>query len=153
VKLRHHRGYIFTVPFGELGAVQNMSRDWVIDKFRISVGYDTDIEMARKLTKKVGADLKADSELGPLFIEPLKMKGVEEFGDYGIVLSFGMTTVPGMQTYIRRKAYAKLREVFLANGITFAQPMVQVGGDDKSGGAAAATAVRAHQTGAGEPAA
>lgn len=136
VRLRHHRGPVFTVPFGELGAVENMSRDWVIDKFRISVGYNTDIEMARKLTKKVGVDLKADPELGPLFIEPLKMKGVEEFGDYGIVLSFAMTTVPGMQTYIRRKAYAQLREVFLANGITFAQPTVQVGGDDKSGGAA-----------------
>lgn len=27
VKLRHHRGPIFTVPFGVLGAVQNMSRD------------------------------------------------------------------------------------------------------------------------------
>ena len=34
VKLRHHRGPLFTVPFGVLGAVQNMSRDWVIDKFR-----------------------------------------------------------------------------------------------------------------------
>ena len=32
VKLRHHRGPLFTVPFGSLGAVQNMSRDWVIDK-------------------------------------------------------------------------------------------------------------------------
>ena len=32
VKLRHHRGPLYTVPFGELGAVQNMSRDWVIDK-------------------------------------------------------------------------------------------------------------------------
>lgn len=137
---------MFTVPFGELGAIENMSRDWVIDKFRISVGYDTDIEKARKLTKKVGAELKADAELGPLFIEPLKMKGVEEFGDYGIVLSFGMTTVPGMQTYIRRKAYAKLREAFLANGVSFAQPRVQVGGEDKTGAAAAAaTAVRAHQ--------
>ena len=39
VKLRHHRGYLFTVPFGELGAVQNMSRDWVIDKFSINVDY------------------------------------------------------------------------------------------------------------------
>ena len=35
VKLRHHRGPVYTVPFGELGAVQNMSRDWVIDKFQI----------------------------------------------------------------------------------------------------------------------
>ena len=39
VKLRHHRGDLFTVPFGELGAVQNMSRDWVIDKFTINVDY------------------------------------------------------------------------------------------------------------------
>ena len=125
-----------------------MSRDWVIDKFRITVGFDTDIEKARKLTKKVGADLKEDPELGKLFIEPLKMKGVEQFADYGIVLSFAMTTVPGMQTYIRRKAYAKIREVFLANDISFAQPMVQVGGDDKGGGAAAAQALRAQQAAA-----
>jgi small-conductance mechanosensitive channel len=122
-----------------------MSRDWVIDKFRVNVGYDTDLEKARKIAKKIGAELLSDPELGPMFIQPLKMKGVEEFGDYGIVLSFAMTTVPGMQTYIRRKAYAKIREAFQANGIEFAQPSVQVGGDDKGGGAAAAATVRAQQ--------
>ncbi|MBY5588015.1 mechanosensitive ion channel family protein [Rhizobium leguminosarum] len=145
VRLRHHRGPVFTVPFGELGAVENMSRDWVIDKFRVNVSYDADIEKARKLAKKIGEELKADPELGPLFIEPLKMKGVEEFGDYGIVLSFAMTTVPGMQTYIRRKAYAKIREAFKANGIDFATPSVQVGGDARDSAAAAATALRAEQ--------
>jgi len=140
VRLRHHRGPVFTVPFGELGAVENMSRDWVIDKFRISVTYDSDVEKARKLTKKIGLELMEDPELGPMFIEPLKMKGVEEFGDYGIVLSFGMTTVPGMQTYIRRKAHMRIREAFRAHGIEFAQPMVNVGGEEKDGGAAAAAA-------------
>ncbi|CAN7505184.1 mechanosensitive ion channel family protein [Rhizobium leguminosarum] len=145
VRLRHHRGPVFTVPFGELGAVENMSRDWVIDKFRVNVSYDADIEKARKLSKKIGEELQADPELGPLFIEPLKMKGVEEFGDYGIVLSFAMTTVPGMQTYIRRKAYAKIREAFKENGIDFATPSVQVGKDDRDGAAAAATAIRAQQ--------
>lgn len=145
VRLRHHRGPVFTVPFGELGAVENMSRDWVIDKFRVNVSYDADIEKARKLAKRIGEELQADPELGPLFIEPLKMKGVEEFGDYGIVLSFAMTTVPGMQTYIRRKAYAKIREAFKENGIDFATPSVQVGKDDRDGAAAAATAIRAQQ--------
>jgi small-conductance mechanosensitive channel len=140
VRLRHHRGPVFTVPFGELGAVENMSRDWVIDKFRISVAYDTDINKARKIAKAIGSDLQADPELGPMFLTPLKMKGVEEFGDYGIVLSFAMTTVPGQQTYIRRKAYAMIREAFKENGIEFATPSVQVGNDDKNGAAAAATA-------------
>jgi small-conductance mechanosensitive channel len=57
VKLRHHRGPVYTVPFGQLGAVQNMSRDWAIDKFQIGVTYDIDLDRARKLIKKLGAEL------------------------------------------------------------------------------------------------
>jgi small-conductance mechanosensitive channel len=140
IRLRHHRGPIFTVPFGELGAVENLSRDWVIDKFRITVGFDTDVEKVRKITKAIGAEMLADPELGPLFIEPLKMKGVEEFTETGIVLSFAMTTVPGMQSSIRRKAYVKMREAFRTAAIEFAQPTVQVEGEAKTGNVAAATA-------------
>jgi small-conductance mechanosensitive channel len=70
VKLRHHRGPITTVPFGQLGAVENMSRDWVIDKFTIGITYDSDIERARKLVKAVGQELKADPELGPASSSP-----------------------------------------------------------------------------------
>ena len=53
VKLRHHRGPIFVVPFGELRGVQNMVRDWVIHKFTIGITYDSDLEKARKLVKKI----------------------------------------------------------------------------------------------------
>ena len=54
VKLRHHRGPLYTVPFGELGAVQNMSRDWVIDKMSVGVTYDTDLDKVKKLIKQIG---------------------------------------------------------------------------------------------------
>ncbi|MES5047042.1 mechanosensitive ion channel family protein [Rhizobium nepotum] len=141
VRLRHHRGPVYTVPFGELGAVENMSRDWGVVKFRVSVSYDADVEKARKLTKKIGAALAEDAEFSALFIEPLKMKGVEEFGDYGMVLSFGMTLRPsGLQSMIRRRANLMIREAFKENGIEFAQPMVQVGADEKQ--VAATTAAR-----------
>ena len=83
VKLRHHRGPLFTVPFGVLGAVQNMSRDWVIDKMTIGVTYDSDFDKAKKLIKQIGKELAEDPELAPNIIEPLKMQGVEQFGDYG----------------------------------------------------------------------
>lgn len=148
VRLRHHRGPVFTIPFGELGAVQNMSRDWGVMKFRISVGYGTDLEKARKLTKKIGTTLLEDPELGPIFLEPLKMKGLEEFGDYGLVLSFGMMLKPSpMQSFIRRRANLMLREAFTENGIEFATPSVQVGRADAGGqeAAAAASAIRVAQ--------
>ncbi|RCW78141.1 mechanosensitive ion channel family protein [Phyllobacterium bourgognense] len=139
VKLRHHRGPIFTVPFGTLGAVQNMSRDWVIDKFLISVNFDADLVKVKKLVKGVGAELLEDEELGPYIIETVKMKGVEAFSDYGINLSFAVMTKPGHQSSIRRRAYAMIREAFALNGIGFASPTVQVaGGEDHAAGAVAA---------------
>src|SRR5438309_10971414 len=100
VKLRHQRGPIYTVPFGELGAVQNMSRDWVIDKLTIGVSYGTDLEKARKLIKEIGKDLAANPEYAPHIIEPLKMQGVEQFGDYAIQIRMKMTTKPGEQFVI-----------------------------------------------------
>ncbi|RVG93075.1 mechanosensitive ion channel family protein, partial [Sinorhizobium meliloti] len=138
VKLRHHRGPVFTVPFGSLGAVQNMSRDWVIDKFMINVSYDADVAKVKKVVKGIGAALLDDPELGPLIIETVKMKGVEQFGDYGITLSFAMTTKPGHQTQIRRRAQAMIKDAFAANSIHFASPTVQVAGDEAQATAAAA---------------
>jgi len=138
VRLRHHRGPVFTVPFGELGAVQNMSRDWVIDKFRVRVGFDADMAKAKKLTKEIGAELLKDEELGPLIIQTVKLKGVEQISDYGIELGFAFTAMPGNQAMIRRRAYMMIRKAFAENGIEFAQPTVQVGGDDPKASAAAA---------------
>ena len=152
VKLRHHRGPLFTVPFGELGAVQNMSRDWVIDKMTIGVAYDTDLDRARKLIKQVGKDLAADPELAQHILEPLKMQGVEQFGDYAIQLRMKMMTKPGEQFVIRRKAFALIKKAFDANGISFAFPTVQVAQGEESAGAARQALEIAKANAAPEPA-
>jgi len=138
VKLRHHRGPIFTVPYGQLGAVENMSRDWVIDKMTINVTYDTDLDLAKKVIKQVGKELAADPEFAPNIIEPLKMQGVEQFGEFAIQVRMKMMTRPGEQFVIRRKAYAMLKKAFDENGIRFAFPTVQVAGRDEAEPAAAA---------------
>ena len=139
VRLRHHRGPIFTVPFGELGAVENMSRDWSKVKLLITVPYDADLEKVRKIGKAIGQRLAENTEFAGLFIEPLKMKGVEEFAEYGIVVSFAMITVPtSQQSFIRRTAYAMLRQSFQENGISFARPTVDVSRPE-AGDIAAAT--------------
>lgn len=145
VRLRHHRGPIFTIPFGSLGAIKNASRDWTIDKFRIRVPFKTDLDKVRKLIKNIGGQLQSDPEFGSSFIEPLKLKGVEQIGEYGIELGVAFKCKPGDQTMIRRKAYTMLMQAFRDNGIDFAQPIVQVSGDDKETGAAA-LAVRQRQS-------
>jgi small-conductance mechanosensitive channel len=137
IKLRHHRGSLYTVPFGELGAVQNMSRDWVIDKISISVTYDTDLDKAKRVIKDVSKQIMADPELAPNIIEPLKMQGVEQFGEFALQLRLKMMTKPGEQFVIRRRAYGLIKKAFAENGIKIALPTVTVAGGGETSPAAA----------------
>jgi len=138
IRLRHHRGPVYTVPFGLLGAIQNQSRDWVIDKLTVGITYDSDLERARKLIKQIGLDLANDPEFAPLILEPLKMQGVEQLGDFAVQIRLKMMTLPGEQFVIRRKAYAMIKKAFDENGIKFAFPTVQVAGEGEPATAAAA---------------
>ncbi len=146
VRLRHQRGPLFTVPFALLGAVQNMSRDWVIDKLTVGITYDSDIELARKLIKQIGLELAADPEFKPVILEPLKMQGVDAFGDFAVQIRMKMMTLPGENFVVRRQALFRIKKAFDANGIKFAFPTVQLAGDgEPSAPASAAIAQQALQ--------
>ncbi|WP_090302214.1 mechanosensitive ion channel family protein [Ensifer sp. YR511] len=138
VKLRHHRGAIYIVPFSELGAVQNMSRDWVVEKLTVTVGYDTDVDKARKIIKKIGQELLVDPEFAAITIQPLKMQGIDSLGDSGLILRMKFTTVPGEQFMLKRRALMMINKAFHDNDIKPAFPTVQVAGDRGSDVAAAA---------------
>ena len=137
VKLRHQRGALYTVPFGILGAVQNQSRDWVVDKISINVPYETDLDRVRKIVKRIGETLAEDPELGPEILKPIKLQGVAQFGDYAVQLQTKMMTKPGdVQFAARRRALMMIKSEFQANGIGFALPMVHVSGEGSEAAAA-----------------
>ncbi|MGH7046457.1 MAG: mechanosensitive ion channel domain-containing protein [Stellaceae bacterium] len=138
VRLRHQRGPLYTVPFALLGAVQNMSRDWVIDKLTVGITYDSDIDKARKLIKQIGLELAEEPEFKPVILEPLKMQGVDAFGDFAVQIRMKMMTLPGENFVIRRQALARIKKAFDANGIKFAYPTVQLAGDGEPAAAAVA---------------
>ncbi|MGO4440362.1 mechanosensitive ion channel family protein [Rhizobium sp. RAF56] len=135
VRLRHHRGPVFTVPFGQLGAIQNMSRDWVIDKMTINVTYDSDVELARKLIKQIGQELAVDPEFAADTLQPLKMQGVDSFGDFAIVLRLKLMTKPNTQFAIKRRAFMMIKKAFDENGIKIAVPTVHVEGSSDTAAA------------------
>ena len=151
VKLRHQRGALYTIPFGTLGAVQNQSRDWVVDKITLNVPYATDLDRVRKIIKGIGQELAADPELGPDIINPLKLQGVSQFGDYAVQLQTKMMTKPGdVQFAARRRALGLIKREFQSQGIGFALPMVQVSGEGSEAAAAsrALSLVKSTQLGA-----
>ncbi|WP_211099949.1 mechanosensitive ion channel family protein [Acuticoccus kandeliae] len=142
-QLRHHEGPLHTIPFGEIKQLTNFSRDWVIMKLPVRLTYDTDVEKVRKLIKNIGLEMKADPELGHLFMEPPKSQGVVQMEDSAMIIRIKFKTKPGDQFLVRRHVYQRVREAFAANDIHFAHREVTVrvtGTDDEEVKRRAATA-------------
>jgi moderate conductance mechanosensitive channel len=91
LRLRHHRGAVHTVPYGELKTLTNHSRDWVIVKLEFQVTYDTDVDRVKKLLKRIGQEMLEDPALGPNLIETLKSQGIDELADHGLLVRAKVT--------------------------------------------------------------
>ncbi|CTQ42955.1 mechanosensitive ion channel domain-containing protein [Roseibium aggregatum] len=132
MQLRHHRGALTTVPFGEIQKVENFSRDWAVMKLAFRVTYDTDVEKMRKIIKNFGKELLEDEYFGPMFLAPLKSQGIMSMEDSAMIARVKFTTKPGKQFELRKVVYAGLRDLFEKNGIRFAhrQVTVRVAGSD-----------------------
>jgi small-conductance mechanosensitive channel len=107
------------VPYGALGTVRNTSRDWVVFKFNLPLPLDIDSEKVRKLIKKVGEEMQADPELGPLLMETLKGKLYRV--DPGVkVFRCKFRTAPGRQFDVRAQAYKRIEAALKKMGVGFA---------------------------------
>ena len=122
VRLRHQNGQVHTIPFGQVQAVTNFSRDWSVIKFNLQLEPTADIETVRKVIKRVGQELLDDPEIGAEFIQPLKMQGVIDVLQTALVVRCKFTATPIRPTYIQRRALQRLIEAFSAAEIHFAAP-------------------------------
>lgn len=122
LRLRHQSGLVHTIPFGQILAVTNSSRDWAIIKFNLHIAPDSDLEVVRKTLKQLGLALLDDPEIGSDFIQPLKMQGVVDVTQGAIMIRCKFTARPVRPSYLRRLAMRGIIQRFAANGIAFAAP-------------------------------
>ncbi len=126
-KLRHPRGMVNTIPFGDISTVTNFSRDYILTKLDFRVRYDTDVEKVRKIIKKkVYKVIDANEELGPKLLAPIKSQGVRQLDDSAMIMRIKFKTAPGDQFGIRKEVFRLLQEAFREEGIEFAHRNVTV---------------------------
>ncbi|HYM71530.1 MAG TPA: mechanosensitive ion channel domain-containing protein [Stellaceae bacterium] len=125
VKLRHQNGPLHTIPYGQLGAVSNLSRDFATIKFNLRLDPRTDIELVRKTTKQIGLAMQEDTpELAAEIMLPLKLQGIAEVADNALVLRFKFTARPVKPSWVQREYLKRIYTVFPEKGIAFASGAV-----------------------------
>jgi small-conductance mechanosensitive channel len=117
MKLRHQRGQVHTLPFGQMKSLTNYNRDWALIRLEFRVTPDTDLDLVKRLVKNIAKELEADPALGPGFIQPLKSQGIRNVEDGALVIGIKYIAKPGTQFLIRKAAYEKLIAAFRENNI------------------------------------
>jgi small-conductance mechanosensitive channel len=125
VRLRHQNGPLHTIPYGQLGAVTNLSRDFATIKFNLRLDPRTDVELVRKTTKQIGLAMQQDNpELAAEIMQPLKLQGIAEVVDNALVLRFKFTARPIKPSWVQREYLKRMYLDFAAKGIAFASGAV-----------------------------
>jgi small-conductance mechanosensitive channel len=143
VFLRHHRGALNVLPYGDIRRLRNTSRDWAVHVMEFRLTYDTNMLQVKKILKQIGEDLLADPDYAPDILQPLKSAGVMAAEDSAIVVRAKFTARPTNNAWVvRRLTYDRIIRDFRAAGIMFAHRQVTVNlppgqGDEAAAGAGA----------------
>ena len=127
VFLRHHRGALNILPYGEIKRLRNTSRDWQVHVMEFRLPYDTSMLQVKKIIKEIGEELAADPDYAADILQPLKSAGVMAAEDSAIVVRAKFTSRPTNNAWVvRRMAYDKIIRAFRKAGIRFAHRQVTV---------------------------
>jgi small-conductance mechanosensitive channel len=117
VSLRNSGGSIATVPYGQIGKIQNFSRDWSVEKLTFRVPFDTDVGLISQIFKDIGNEIAADPELAGDLLEPLKSQGISEVEDGTLVIKAKFKVKPGKESAIRRATLNAVQIAFQEHAI------------------------------------
>jgi small-conductance mechanosensitive channel len=117
VSLRSAEDSIVTVPYGQIGTIENFSREWVTETFSFRVPFETDIQHVLALFNRIGEDMARDPDLAFGFLQPLRGTGISDVGEGTLVLKAEFTAKPGRQSAICRAALQAVQLGFRESGI------------------------------------
>jgi small conductance mechanosensitive channel len=143
--LRDLDGIVHSVPNGEVRVASNFTRGWSRVNFNVTIGYEQDIDRVRALLDRIGAELAADPEWGPLILEAPKVLRVDAFEESGVALKILAMTKPIRQWDVAGEMRRRIKAAFDAEGIRIPYPhrVVVVRGDGREDILAAAAAAAA----------
>ena len=113
-RLRAVDGTVWHVPNGDIRRVGNKSQHWSRALLDIDVSYDTDIDQAKSVIKRVADELWHERDE---ILEEPEVWGVESLGPHSVILRLVVKTRPSDQYAISRELRQRLKEAFDAEGI------------------------------------
>jgi len=122
LRLRDGKGFVHSVPFGQIKAVTNQSRQFAYAFFSVQFTYDSDVDQSLALIHEVGKSISEDPLLRINLQGPLQVFGVDRMDLNGFVLTAQFRTISGGQYAVSRAFNERLKKrVDQTENVAFAQ--------------------------------
>ena len=115
-------GSVLTIPNGQIRVLANTTKGWSQVPVDISIDYAADLDRAVAVLERVGDELRADGDLGPLLLDRPEVLGVETLGESDVTLRVVLKTQPAQQARIGRRYRALVKKAFDQEGIALPGP-------------------------------
>jgi moderate conductance mechanosensitive channel len=140
-KLRDGAGTVHSVPFSEVTAVKNLTRDFAYYVADVTVAWREDTDRVVAVLKSAADALKADPAFGPFILASLEVIGLDRFEPSAAVIQVRLKTLPSQQWSVGREFNRRFKKAFDAAGIEMAVPhrVVHLHGDRPSAPAGSGT--------------
>jgi moderate conductance mechanosensitive channel len=122
-RLRSVDGTVWHMPNGEIRRVGNMSQHWSRALLDVDVAYDTELDHARAVIKRVADELW---EHGHDILEEPELWGVEALGQHAVTIRLVVKTRPSRQWVVSRELRERIKRAFDAEGIEIPFPQQTV---------------------------
>lgn len=124
--LRDLEGNEHFVPNGHITVASNFTSKFAQPVIDVGISYDSDVDMALEILRRVLVELARDPEWGQYVTDEGEILGVNELGDSAVVLRARITTTADDRWAVRREAFRRIKKAFDAEGITIPFPQVTV---------------------------
>ncbi|MQA57404.1 mechanosensitive ion channel family protein [Pseudomonas piscis] len=111
LRLRDGKGFVHSVPFGQIKAVTNQSRQFAFAFFSVQFTYDSDVDKAIELIREAGRSISDDPFLKYSLQGGLDVFGVDKMDLNGVVLTAQFRTVSGGQYAVTRAFNQRLKKL------------------------------------------
>lgn len=108
-RLRDPGGQQHILRNGQVGNIINFSKRYTFAEVEVGVAYDTDLDHAYAVLKKVGEQIRQDH---PDVLEAMTVQGLQDFGESELLLRTITRVKPGCHQQVARDVRKLIKEAF-----------------------------------------
>jgi small conductance mechanosensitive channel len=124
--LREINGRLHVVPNGEIRVVSNLTKEWSRATVDVGVAYEEDLDRALRVLGEAAEAFAQDTTFAPQLLEPPKVLGPLDLGDWAITVRVMVKTQPGKQWEIARELKKQILRACEREGISLPYPRQEV---------------------------